>query len=174
MSDYEVNNSELARTISTMTNLPPLRSRVTDIIQPVLIINPSGTAQTVTIDNPSDLDFGTLPKAKTTQTLVSVCAVNQNTGTTLYTVTAGKTFYCLGLVMTNTNAAIQRITADGTDVVSGICAINTTYTVSGNGIIFKALAGKNIVINATVNNNYVTMWGYEEWVKIWYKKLYLQ
>jgi len=106
-----------------------------------------------------------LPQPTSSQTLITKCIIAGNTGTTIHTVTAGKTFYCTGFVLGGNGAAAAKITVAGTDVIGFF--VNATagegcVPLSG-GILFSATAGQTIVVNWAVGAGTVNagIWGYE-------------
>ena len=98
------------------------------------------------------------------QTLVTAIADGVADGTTLYTVTAGKTFYCLGcFVATNQNSKLIRLLSNGVLVLwaSSPASTGAQQTASG-GIVFKANATQTITVTGgTGTANYAGIWGYE-------------
>jgi len=86
-------------------------------------------------------------------------------GTTVYTVTAGKTFYCMGFILGNGNASARNMTIyDGTTTW-----VNTYVPAGGNASgcgttpIFTASAGTTIKLNTNSGaaDGYLSVWGYE-------------
>ena len=95
------------------------------------------------------------------QTMINVTFDAASTDTVLYTVTAGKTFYCMGYFLsTSTNANIG-LKSDGVAVVKGTLSGNTGTSASGN-LLFKTAATKNITGHTGVATSlYGSFWGYE-------------
>ena len=91
---YQIDNSEYNNTISTLTHLPPIPLKISDELKAVLILN------SLPISVTSTLSSLPIPTPSATQTLV-----NKNydstgaTKQTVYTPTAGKTFYLFGIAM---------------------------------------------------------------------------
>jgi len=99
-----------------------------------------------------------LPQPTATQTPVIVNFSNVASGATIYTVTAGKTFYLYGLSY-NCAAAVF-VTLAGVYTYQGV---NQGWNANGGGVpMGKFTAGTNITVaNGGTNNNYGTIWGYE-------------
>jgi hypothetical protein len=96
-----------------------------------------------------------------------VSATSPNGGTnqdTIYTVPAGKTFYCIGIMASNSNALIANyVFKTGATVLFGGFAIPTNGNVSVTGQpLFTATTGQVITMNNTVghNNNEGVIWGF--------------
>jgi hypothetical protein len=114
-----------------------------------------------------------LPAPSSSQTLINVCAATASTGDTLYTVTAGKTFYCMGLVIKDVgkNNGNVVILSDGVAKIAMACGIDaagtnlkTTPITAGNCPIFKTAATKTVTVthDCGAGNLGVTMWGFEQ------------
>lgn len=90
--------------------------------------------------------------------------VNQvATGTAIYTVTAGKTFYVTGVAMSNSGAGCTMgIDNDGTDMISMFIGASVYQLFSG-GILFSVAATK--IVKVETNSGAATanaaIWGYE-------------
>ena len=104
-----------------------------------------------------------LPKPTATQTLVQARLSAANDATTLYTATAGKTFYCLGCVFSSAVAASQYLLLDGTAWGVSNTTINGNNSMSG-GVLFSLAATKAAVLktNGGAGSGYCAIWGYEE------------
>lgn len=89
-----------------------------------------------------------------------------STGATIHSVTAGKTFYLLGFIMSvQSSASYVRLTMNGTDTIGSWCQASGNVTVppglypiasctaGGSGVTFTHGAG--------AGNGYCTIWGYE-------------
>ena len=105
-----------------------------------------------------------LPAIGTGQTFVRAGNTLQNDGTTIYTVTAGKTFYCLGVWLygqsANTNISLQ---VAGTTVLraAGLAATMPMVSASG-GIVFVGTGNQAITVTGGgAGGNNVYFWGYE-------------
>lgn len=118
---------------------------------------------TTVTGNVSSTISGLLPSPSATQTIISkTTPVNSATNTTIHTVTAGKTFYCTGVLISSGAIANVGIQVDGTDVI--ITQLLAQSAVSGTGgVLFTAAATK--IVRATTNsggsNCTVSIWGYE-------------
>lgn len=95
-----------------------------------------------------------LPQPTSTQTPVYGSCTTAASGTTVYTVPAGKTFYCTGAMFYNAAAALADL--NGFKIATGT-AIATVFS---GGILFKATEGTNIVVTSTAAGNTVGIWGY--------------
>lgn len=97
------------------------------------------------------------------QTLICKNANAVANDTTVHTVTAGKTFYCLGCVLANGGAtALQNIKVAGTVVVSSVVQASNSSPCLTGGIIFSATSTQAITVTgAGAVANYCTLWGYE-------------
>jgi hypothetical protein len=105
-----------------------------------------------------------LPAASATQTVIFKSVNNQNNGATVYTVTAGKTFYCLGMVLssTATNVAMSA-SAGATQVGYAVATVGILCReLFTGGIVFTCPASTAITITgAGATSNNCTLWGYE-------------
>lgn len=102
----------------------------------------------------------------TTQTQVNKTTGWVATGTTIHTVTAGKTFYCLGVSVSSKGATCNwHIDTDGTAQIYGRVKADQTanQNVSGSGILFTCPATKAITLvhDEVGSNTSATIWGYE-------------
>lgn len=104
-----------------------------------------------------------LPDANTSQTLVMATKQDGNDNDNIYTVTAGKVFYCLGVSIASTNAGRVGIHNDGTLILntSGAAAWSNTFT---GGVLFTVAATKSITIHSSAGatNAHITLWGFEK------------
>lgn len=106
---------------------------------------------------------GNLPSPSGTQTLVRAHISGGSNGSALYTVTAGKTFYCLGLSFDSSTDSSQSLTIDGTatqfPVIVGTVKTKIVFT---GGILFSLGATKSITVATNAASSiYCSMWGYE-------------
>ena len=133
---------------------------------------PSTTA-TVTISGTQTVS---LPSPSSSQTIITKHLTNisivAGTPQTLYTVTAGKTFYCLGFSGLNQNSAtIGKVLVDGTQVLNfmiggsiGAGGGNSQHVLTG-GVLFTAPATKTVQVDSVLNTGAgtsVCCWGYEQ------------
>lgn len=105
-----------------------------------------------------------IPQPSSSQTLVTVksqASINGNK--TLYTVTAGKTFYLMGLHVYATGAVTQCSLKDnaGNIIFYVVPVTLTCYTIASAVPIASFAAGDNVVWSDSAANNLVTLWGYE-------------
>ena len=110
-----------------------------------------------------------LPKPSVDQTLVNAIVQNVSTGATVYTVTTGKTFQCLGFVVATSSAtgAVWDILVAGTSKLRGVTtalAVGGESHLSSPCPIFTATSGQVITVNHGfgATSGQVTIWGYEE------------
>jgi len=99
-----------------------------------------------------------------TQSLVNAVLHQAADGSTIYTVTAGKTFYCLGFSVGCNTASAGSLSVAGTRKISWFLnAVNGEGFCSfgHNGIIFTATAGQAITVTVGAANVDATLWGYE-------------
>lgn len=89
-----------------------------------------------------------LTRPISSQTLVSIQLVGRSTTNAVYTVTAGKTFYCTGITYVNSGGTSQTINLyDGANSHAQVWLNqNSSAQVIGAPIIFKAAAGTNITV----------------------------
>ena len=106
-----------------------------------------------------------LPTVGTGQTLVRGSVSAAATGTTVYTVTAGKTFYCTGITYSNSAAggALASLTINsvaGRFPFNGVVGIGQCLN---GGILFSCPATATIVLvhNSGGSNVNCAVWGYE-------------
>ena len=105
---------------------------------------------------------GTLPKNSATQTLVNAgCRGAAAAATTLYTVPAGKTFYCLGVVMSSSVACEMYVLDDATEVTVANLQANGTVSYTG-GVIFAAAENSVIAVTSNSTGKGCRIWGYIE------------
>lgn len=103
----------------------------------------------------------TLPSLPTGATQITKYLANANTGTTIHTVTAAKTFYCLGATLSCNSAAEMGLSVAGTATISGQVTTASSVVFTG-GIIFTATAGQAITLTGIgAAENSGTIWGYE-------------
>lgn len=99
-----------------------------------------------------------------TQTPVIGSAIGQNDGTTVYTATAGKTFYCTGLSINSNNVNVgSTLSVNGTARFrcSGGTATTANMSLSG-GVLFTLAATTSCTISgAGAAQNTCVVWGYE-------------
>lgn len=101
------------------------------------------------------------------QSLVNATWSGAADGSTVYTVTTGKTFYCAGVAM-GANAAgttLNVLKVAGTSVVSSLTnqtSFATALTSGGQTPIFKAASASAITANSGGAGNFGTLWGWEE------------
>jgi len=98
-----------------------------------------------------------LPQPTTEQTLVSVTGAF-NDEATVYTVPAGKIFYCTGFQSHGSTSGNSNLKIDGTAVLY-YQSIDQTVSL-GNGILFSAAAGKSIVNNTPGASTTLNLQGY--------------
>lgn len=86
-----------------------------------------------------------------------------NTGTTIHTVTAGKTFYLMGYSLNAGAAGDQGITVNGTQICKYYMAANAINNVAASKPIASAAATQTIVLThgAGAGQGIATIWGYE-------------
>jgi len=101
-----------------------------------------------------------LPAASGTQTLVNASWNSLATGGTAYTVTAGKTFYCLGFIISCGAASIMEIKVAGTTKICFSGGTNVPCAATG-GILFTAAATQAITIASSGAATYGALYGYE-------------
>lgn len=109
-----------------------------------------------------------LPKPTATQTVKTIMFSGKATTNVIYTVTAGKTFYCLGASIghNGTDGREVGFACDGTQVtkqmVGAVATVGHAPTLSG-GVVFTCAATKDItVISNTTGTLQGCIWGYEE------------
>lgn len=103
----------------------------------------------------------TLPSLPTGATQITKYIANANTGTTIYTVTAGKTFYCFGVTLSCNSATEMGLSVAATQVLSGQVTTAASVVFTG-GIVFTATAGQAITISGIgAAENSASIWGYE-------------
>ena len=104
-----------------------------------------------------------LPAVGTTQTQKNGTATGA-AGTNIITVTAGKTFYCLGFIIGNGNGTARNMTLyDGTTTyINTHVAAGTSVSATG-GVLFTVAAGLSLKINTNSGaaDAYAAVWGYE-------------
>jgi hypothetical protein len=101
-----------------------------------------------------------LPQPLATQTPVYGTCEAAASGTTVYTVTAGKTFYCTGILISTAGTQNAHILDAGVQKMVCYTTANLPVCVSG-GVLFTAAAGHAITITAAAGGNSCTIWGYE-------------
>jgi len=103
-----------------------------------------------------------LPTPSATQTLVFAAGINANSGATIYTVTAGKTFYCMGYSISTGFGGIHTISIAATPKFGCLVPANTTSVISSTSPIFTATATQAITVTSSGGNAmYINFWGYE-------------
>lgn len=110
-----------------------------------------------------------LPQPNTTQTIVNGYVSPCATGTTVYTVTAGKTFYMTGWTVTTWAAAATYTFTIQNGAARNFCSLQMDTDGGGQGIfssatpIFAFPAGATVIIahNTAGNNVACGVWGYE-------------
>jgi hypothetical protein len=87
---------------------------------------------------------------------------NTATGFTVYTVTAGKTFYCTGLSVGCGSTLNGYFVADGANKCIFMLSAQTSMSMGG-GILFSASGGSNITVthNGAGAHCQASVWGYE-------------
>lgn len=104
-----------------------------------------------------------LPAPATGQTLITKYSSGSNDGAAIYTVTAGKTFYCLGVLLGGKSASqTATIKVDGTVVLS-VWTLGSYMQLMTGGIVFTAAAGKAITLgwSGAAGEGLYDLWGYE-------------
>ena len=100
-----------------------------------------------------------------TPVFYSTSSTGITTDTTIYTVTAGKTFYLMGLIMSGKtgNGMVQLYDEDNTKVIQMNASTAGTPVTGGAVPIAKSIATKNLKYshNYGATNGLITMWGYE-------------
>lgn len=111
-----------------------------------------------------DVAVTAIPSLSTGQTQINVTAYNQADEATIYTVTAAKTFYCLGLLLGVSTSSRVAIKGDGGTIVIQNRISNANAVLLSGGVVFKASAGTAIKIDHDIGaaEGHVSMWGYEE------------
>ena len=97
------------------------------------------------------------------QTLISSKRQGVGTGSTFFTVTSGKTFYCLGVFVANNGVAGTFNIGNGTGFeVSGFLPVGGVTTMSG-GVIFTVPSGTAVLIAHGFGGAlaFAHIWGYE-------------
>lgn len=106
-----------------------------------------------------------LPAPTANQTIVSKYIEAAATGTTIHTVTAGKTFYCTGYIIGTKSGTptLAGIVVNGVRVSSITFLQNTSQVVSG-GILFVATTGQVITnyYDGAGTTADVSIWGFEQ------------
>jgi len=100
-----------------------------------------------------------------TQTLVNASVRDVVSGSTIYTVTSGKTFYCMGVALGKGATANSYLDVKVATVikVSVSSAVQDTVVVTAGACpIFTATSGQAITIESNNTNVIATMWGWEE------------
>lgn len=117
--------------------------------------------QTTSVTISGSVSTQTSPPVPTdSMTIVSAPFSNAANNATIYTVPAGKTFYCLGIDCGSSLAAVQNIKNDGTTVATFLSPTGGLSHLLTGGIIFIAQATKNITITIDAGAAYGTIWGY--------------
>lgn len=112
---------------------------------------------------------GNLPAPSASQSLINKCdfgTIGTATSRTIHTVTAGKTFYCLGIsVGSGSTAGNYRIKSDGTVVDRGIIGTGFSPCSKSGGVLFTTAATKAITIDLESGGDTAAtstiIWGYE-------------
>ena len=105
-----------------------------------------------------------LPKPSSTQTLVHAAVFDANAGTTIYTVPAGKRFYCLGFSIDCDEGGYMRLTLNGNNLFGGVrtlSAVGVATVVRSGGILLTAEAG-DVISFGPMSVADVDIWGYTE------------
>jgi len=87
-------------------------------------------------------------KPISSQTIISVAVTTKTSTNTVYTVTAGKTFYCTGVVFGNSGGSSEKISLyNGADtMVVAVCLTNTSVVIQSATVLFKCVAGTVITV----------------------------
>lgn len=116
----------------------------------------NGTQANVTLSGSTGL-----PQINASQTFVSAKLTNAANGSTIYTVTAGKTFYCTGFSPQGGGAGSVHIVSNcNLNPFSPSSTDGASCTMSGN-VIAVFSAGTAITITSGAAGNYDMIWGYE-------------
>lgn len=159
----------------------------TDIVSPVMVAGlltdiPISELRAITCvqdasgNNRLCVDSSGLAQQNTQQTLININATALNSASTLYNVTAGKTFYILGIMMSVSPSPAQSmlvgITIGATNYfvnslvlnagAAGGWAGNSAISMSG-GVLLAVSGGTTIKAYISNGNGYnITIWGYEQ------------
>jgi hypothetical protein len=116
------------------------------------VVTISGNVNTAGLDQPL-----------ASQAVICKCLNSCSNGATVYTVTAGKTFYCTGASVASAANAFVGVNVDG--VATIVCEVlGATTALFTGGVVFTAAATKAITFytNAGANTGFITVWGYEQ------------
>jgi hypothetical protein len=104
-----------------------------------------------------------LPVTGTGQTLININQTGNSANQTVYTVTAGKTFYLYGYQTSSTSSGLTVYKSDGTTVLGQ----HLTNASDSNGSVFSAVpiwsyaATTNVICKCTTGKVY-NIWGVEQ------------
>jgi len=104
-----------------------------------------------------------LPVPATGQTIITgTCRSQAGAATTLITTTAGKTFYCLG-VMLNCGgvSSAMHVDVDGVEKIGLVLPVNGVVCLTG-GILFSCPATKAVTVVSDQAGKSCTVWGFEQ------------
>ena len=134
MQEYQINNSEIGQTVSDITDLPPLKTYVTDTVQPVIVVNPSGIAQDVNIDSITAGVSIPVTVTATKKTTTFVASSRTTTGTTtIGTVGAGKVWRIISINGSLASAGAITPTASILGNSVALMSLSVTATATGQG-----------------------------------------
>jgi len=94
--------------------------------------------------------------------IIATATINSTSGVTLYTVPAGRTFYCTGAVIVADGGTYEMyIRIDSTDIIT-VKALNATPVNLSGQLIFAADAGEVVKgrMGSGATSGYMTIWGY--------------
>jgi hypothetical protein len=100
-----------------------------------------------------------LPQPTNGQTVITATAINQASGSTVYTVPAGKIFYCTHCSLASGGNSQMHVLVAATETLFANCPANDTKVLTG-GILFLATAAQAITFTWNVSSGSCTLSGY--------------